>query len=49
MTADTKQEVITSEWKDETSTGAWYTKLNTFYDAVNKGKTEVTIRREWVE
>lgn len=49
VTADTKQEVITSEWKDETSTGAWYTKLNTFYDAVNKGKTEVTIRREWVE
>ena len=50
VTADTKQEVITSEWKDETSTGAWYTKLNTFYEAENKAKAvEVTVRREWLE
>jgi len=49
VTADTKQQVVTSVWKDETATGAWYTKLVTFYDKESKGKSEVTIRREWVE
>lgn len=49
VTADTKQQVVISEWKDETATGAWYTKLVTFYDEDNKGKSEVTIKREWVE
>ena len=49
LTADTKQSVFTSEWKDETATGAWYTKLNTYFDAEKKGKAEVTVRREWVE